>query len=312
MREPAAKIALRGPHFVLGDVTLHHTGIPGFDDGVARHRMAPVADLWGWGDVHRSSAGIDVLAIRAAQGCLRDAGVTAAEVDALVLCSSTLPEGVAAHADLVRSVLTGLGMEDVPVTGVTLNRCGNLLAGLILARALVAAGDHHRVLVVTTDRVTVESGRMTGSALLSDGAAACLITGWAPDAPYGWVMGAVAQDPALLSEDGQLSAELAATVNARLTKETGIVPTAIDAVLGTNMYLPIVTMKETQAGFRREQLHTATIPTAGHCFAADPLINLVDRQRTGRIRPGGHYLLAAAVPGMRIGVLLRAGGGGAA
>jgi 3-oxoacyl-[acyl-carrier-protein] synthase-3 len=43
----------------------------------------------------------------------------------------------------------------------------------------------------------------------------------------------------------------------------------------------------------------------GHCFAADPLINLVDRDAQGELRDGAHYLLAASVPGSRIGVLLR-------
>jgi 3-oxoacyl-[acyl-carrier-protein] synthase-3 len=63
-------------------------------------------------------------------------------------------------------------------------------------------------------------------------------------------------------------------------------------------------MKERQAGFSREQLYLDNIPRLGHCFAADPLINLVDRTERGDVRPGRYCLLAASVPGSRLGALL--------
>ena len=47
-------------------------------------------------------------------------------------------------------------------------------------------------------------------------------------------------------------------------------------------------------------------PRFGHCFAADPLINLVDRAARGAVEEGSAYLLAVSVPGARQGVLLRA------
>ena len=47
------------------------------------------------------------------------------------------------------------------------------------------------------------------------------------------------------------------------------------------------------------------IPRLGHCFAADPLINLVDRMARGDVAPGRYTMLAGSVPGSRIGALLR-------
>ena len=43
----------------------------------------------------------------------------------------------------------------------------------------------------------------------------------------------------------------------------------------------------------------------GHCFAADPLINLADREELGHVGAGGYCLLASSVPGSRIGALLQ-------
>ena len=67
-------------------------------------------------------------------------------------------------------------------------------------------------------------------------------------------------------------------------------------------------MKELQAGFDQSQLDTSNITRVGHCFAADPLINLVDRWSAGDVRAGGLYLLASSVSGLRVCVLLRADG----
>ena len=72
-----------------------------------------------------------------------------------------------------------------------------------------------------------------------------------------------------------------------------------------NLFLPLVAMKERQAGFSARQLYTANVTRLGHCFAADPLVNLVDQEQAGRIREGGHYVLAVSVPGSRVTVLLR-------
>jgi 3-oxoacyl-[acyl-carrier-protein] synthase III len=64
-------------------------------------------------------------------------------------------------------------------------------------------------------------------------------------------------------------------------------------------------MKERQAGFSADQLYLGNIARIGHCFAADPLINLVDRAALGEIGDGSYCLLATSVPGSRAGALLR-------
>lgn len=303
-------VILRAPRYVLGEITLKHDEIEGFADFVDRALMVPDADLWGWGAVHRTALSTAELAVRAGRETLRAAGAEPSEVDAMVLCSTRFPAEIAEHGELIAAVLAGLEIGPVPVTGVTLNRCANLLVGLQTAAALVAAGRHRNVLVITTDRVAAESERLTEFALFSDGAAGCLVTrrtdGPAEPESYEWVADASALDPAALGRVTEISADLSRVATERLCAEAGITLDAIDGLLHNNIYLPIVTMKEVQAGFRLSQLDTANIARVGHCFAADPLINLADRRSDGAVRQGGLYLLASSVSGFRACVLLRA------
>lgn len=301
-------VVLRAPRYVLGESELDHTEIDGFAGFVDERRMVPDAQMWGWGAVHRTALDTAALAVRSGRLTLSAAAVEPGEVDALVLCSTTFPADIAEHGELIASVLRGLELTSVPVTGVTLNRCANMLTGLQLAAAMVTGGRSRTVLVITADRVAAESARITDFALFSDGAASCLVTRPTDGAAesYEWVADAYAQDPEALGRGNEISADLARAANQRLFAEAGIGIEAIDGLLHNNIYLPIVTMKEVQAGFDQSQLDTSNIARVGHCFAADPLINLADRRAAGTVRPGGLYLLASSVSGLRVCVLLRA------
>lgn len=306
-------VFLRAPRYVLGEKSMGHTEIEGFAEFVDERQMVPDPELWGWGAVYRTAHDPAVLAVQAGRQTLRAAAVEPGEVDALVLCSSTFPTDVDAHGELTGAVLSGLGLSAVPVTGVTLNRCANLLTGLQVAATMVAAGRHRTVLVITADRVVDESDRVTDFALFSDGAASCLVTRHAEGAAesYEWVADTQAGDLAAFGRSNEISADLAKAANQRLFAEAGIGVEEIDGLLHNNIYLPVVTMKEVQAGFAQTQLETSNIARIGHCFAADPLINLVDRQSAGAVREGGLYLLASSVSGLRVCVLLRALANGA-
>src|SRR6185437_15568743 len=191
------------------------------------------------------------------------------------------------------------------------NRCVNLLAGIDIARAFVVSGRYRRVLVITTDKVAEDADRMSQFALFSDGAASCVIAAKpGPRDVYELIGCASSQEVATLEWTNQISADLAKDVNDKLLAEPGLKLGDLAALLHANLFTPLVVMKERQAGFSAEQLYTGNITRIGHCFAADPLINLVDRVALGHIRAGAYCMLASSVPGSRIGVLLRAVGAG--
>jgi 3-oxoacyl-[acyl-carrier-protein] synthase-3 len=298
-----ADVYLNAPCYVLGEEAIDHRDVPEVTARIAELGIPPQAGFWGWGTVHRSRRTLADLAGDAGLATLRAAG--SPDVDALVLCSTNLPTDTAEQGLLVQDVLGKLGLPEADFTGVALNQCANLLTGVRAAEAAVAVGRHRRVLVVSTDRIEDERDRMQNFALFSDGAAGCLVAD-APSGPASFrVRGsATATRAAELGWGQEISSELGRRVNERLLGRLGLAVGDLDAVLHTNVFKPVVMLKELQAGFRSDQLDPAGIPRVGHCFAADPMINLADRIAAGRVRPGGHYLLASSVPGFRVGVLL--------
>ncbi|MDQ2956496.1 MAG: 3-oxoacyl-ACP synthase [Actinomycetota bacterium] len=298
-------VYLHGASYLLGEIDAEHTTIANLAERAEQFKLPPKASLWGWGQVRRTERPLEAMAIDSGLASLAAAGVAAESVDALVFCSTSIVGPADDHGRLFQAVLHGIGLSDIAFYGLTLNRCTNLLAGIDLASALVAAGRYRRVLVITTDLVLDEADRMVSYALFSDGAASCIVDAEARADGYQIVACANAQDAGSLEWTKEISSDLARVVDAKLLDPAGLALSEVCGLMHLNIFKPLVTMKERQAGFSAAQLYTDNIERTGHCFAADPLINLVDRAGQGAVHPGHYYLLAASVPGSRFGVLLR-------
>jgi len=297
---------LRGASYVLGEREADHTAIDNLNELAEAFRMAPNAGLWGWGHIRTTGRELEELAVDTGVATLAAAGVDASSIEALLLCSNRIPGPAEGHGRFVENVLTGIGLGNIAFYGQNLNRCVNLLAGLDVSCAFVASGRHRRVLLITTDRVADGADRMSQFALFSDGAASCVVACDAGDRDSYELLGcATAQDTATLEWTKEISSDLAREVNDRLLTPHGLTLGDIAGLMHANLFKPLVVMKERQAGFSAEQLYLDNIPRIGHCFAADPLINLVDRTALGHIGQGGYCLLASSVPGSRIGALLK-------
>jgi 3-oxoacyl-[acyl-carrier-protein] synthase-3 len=297
---------LRGPAYVLGEHEASHEAIENLPELARQFKMVPSAGLWGWGTIRTTSRDLEELAVDTATATLAAAGLAPAGIDALLICSNRIPGPAEGHGSFVANVLTGAGLGDIPCYGQHLNRCVNLLAGLDVARALVTSGRYRRMLVISTDAVAAGDPRMSQFALFSDGAASCVVAADPGDADSYELLGcATAQDTASLEWTREISSDLARVVNDALLGPHGLKIGDIAALLHANLYIPLLVMKERQAGFSPEQLYLANIPQIGHCFAADPLINLVDRAALGHVSRDRYCMLASSVPGSRIGALLR-------
>jgi 3-oxoacyl-[acyl-carrier-protein] synthase III len=296
---------LRGVSYELGEQEVGYADIPGLPELAAKYGLAPSPGLWGWGSVRATSRDLADLAAACGRATLRAAGTPAGSVDALVLCSTRVPVPADNHGIFLARVLDGAGLGDIPCYGQTLNRCLNLLTALDVARALVLSGRHGRVLVITADAVAGGTP-MSQFALYSDAAAGCLLA--ADPGPQGCyeILGcASAQDTTAMDPASQISSDLAREVNDRLLEPPGLKLGDVAALAHLNLFRPLLVMKERQAGFSEDQLYLDNIQRTGHCFAADPLINLADLAARGRVGQGHYCLLAASVPGCRAGVLLR-------
>jgi 3-oxoacyl-[acyl-carrier-protein] synthase-3 len=302
-------VFLRGARYVLGEEEVGHADLEDLSELAVRFKLVPKADLWGWGTIRVTHRDLEDLAAGTARATLAAAGLDPAGIDALVLCSNRIPGPAEGHGEFVRKVLTGAGLGDIPCYGQNLNRCTNLLAGLDVARALVLSGRHQRVLVITTDRVAHGADRMSQFALFSDGAASCVVAADAgsPAAAgcYELLGCATAQDTATLDWANEISSDLARVVNDKLLAPAGMKIGDVAALMHNNLFKPLIVMKERQAGFSPAQLYLGNITRIGHCFAADPLINLADREELGHVGAGSYCLLASSVPGSRIGTLLQ-------
>lgn len=302
-------VFLTGPSYVLGEVEEEHTAIENLDELAERFKLASNPGLWGWGSIRTSKRELEDMAVDTGSATLRAAGVDPASVDALVLCCNRIPGPAEGHGRFAQQVLTGTGLGNIPCYGQTMNRCVNMLAGLDVARALVASGRHRRILLITTDKVAEGADRMSQFALFSDGAASCVVTADRSDPDeagcYELLGCAIAQDTATLEWTSQISSDLARQVNEQLLTAAGLKLSDLAALMHANLFKPLLVMKERQAGFSPEQLYLDNIPRFGHCFAADPLVSLVDRVALGHLPVGGYGMLASSVPGSRIGALLR-------
>jgi 3-oxoacyl-[acyl-carrier-protein] synthase III len=171
---------------------------------------------------------------------------------------------------------------------------------------LVAAGQHRRILVITTDKVRAGISRIESYAIFSDGAASCLVTDeWAAGDCYRILGSGGSTTSGNLDYGGEISADLAVAVNRQLLAGQQLEVADLVALMHANLVIPVLSMKERQAGFSADQLYLDNIRRFGHCFAADPLINLVDRVALGHVRVGDHLMLATSVPGERYSMLLQ-------
>jgi 3-oxoacyl-[acyl-carrier-protein] synthase-3 len=301
-----SRVYLCGASYVLGEREVSYADIPGLAEFAASFGLVPDPGLWGWGEVRATDRDLADLAADAGRQTLQAARTGPSAVDALVLCSTRVPGPAEGHGGFLARVLTGIGLGDLPCYGQSLNRCVTLLAGIDVARAFVLAGRYRRVLVITVDAVADGAAPMSQFALFCDGAASCLISAGPGAADSYEILGcASAQETATLEWTSQISSDLARQVNERLLVPPGIKLGDVTALLHVNLFKPLLVMKERQAGFREDQLYLDNIVRIGHCFAADPLINLVDRAALGHLLEGHYCMLAASVPGSRFGVLLQ-------
>jgi 3-oxoacyl-[acyl-carrier-protein] synthase III len=297
-------VFLQAPCYVLGEIEAGHESIPGLPERARELALQPRGELWGWGRIHRTERGLEAMAIDAGKSTLQASGLDPSQVDLLVLCSTQFPCDGTTHGSFVETIMTGLGLCSASFMGLTLNRCTNLLAALRTGEALVASGRHRKILLISTDMERDETSRLQGFALFSDGAASCLLSDEG-DSGYQVLGSASAQDISTLDWSNEISSDLSRQVNDRLLGPHGLAVGDLSALMHHNIFKPLVVMKERQAGFRPDQLFTGNITRVGHCFAADSLINLVDRVAAGHVPDGGVVMLAGSVPGSRIGVLLR-------
>lgn len=288
-------------HYTLGEIEHPYTDVPMFHDLLARHSMPDVPDLFGWGSYFTTRASIADLAIDAAGRTIESSGVQPGDIDIVLICSVNFYE---AGTDLYQTVLSRLGLTRAFPIGVTLSDCTMLLSALEMARLLIAGGYKH-VLVISANRIEDEQYRFQKYALFSDGAVSCLVS---DESAHGCeILGSVLRSRVQTAEgaDGWDDEALYREAHQSLLQSLNIAVAEIDRVFCSNLFAPVVKIKEGRLGITQEQLFLDNIPRIAHCFSADPLINLSDCWSSGRLRDNSFLMLTADADGLRSQVGLR-------
>jgi 3-oxoacyl-[acyl-carrier-protein] synthase-3 len=232
----------------------------------------------------RSSLSPAELAIRALKKTLAlHASAASAQPDLLVYCTCTIRDDF--MSEFAR-LWSELGMARVPVHGVFMNGCSAIASGMEFARALLLSGTASRILLVCTDTCLTESQRLArgDTAILSDGAASCVITA-RPEQPKGFEVVATSfqsdQRNLGLDPNHHYSKLLRLTsVAARAALQRAALDAALDTatfrrMTSVNLHRDALRFYTRFCGLGDDALFTGTIADNAHVFGADVLINLL-------------------------------------
>ncbi|MEI4470315.1 beta-ketoacyl-ACP synthase III [Frigidibacter sp. MR17.24] len=268
------------------------------------------------------------LAIRAAQAALDDAGMTAAEIEAIIVATSTPDFTFPSVATMVQAGLGSTAGFAFDVQAV----CAGFVFALAQANALIVSGQAARVLVIgaeTFSRIMDWNDRTT-CVLFGDGAGAVVLEAQ-PGAGTPADRGILAADlnsdgrhRELLYVDGGVSStgtagvlkmqgnavfkhavqKLAETAHRALDK-AGLTPADVDWIVPHQANLRIITATADRMGVPMERV-VVTVQTHGNTSAASiPLALSVGRQR-GQIKAGDLVVTEAIGGGLAWGsVVLR-------
>ncbi len=285
-----------GISYVLGEREANYRDCESF----AQSGMPDNPAMWGWGAYYETQKELCTLFAEAARKTIEKSGICESQIDAVFLCSATFSAYQGSHCDFLRKFLEGAGLvDDTIVRGITLDGCSTLLSTIDLARATVISGTHSNVLVISADSVQKHQPRFVSYALFSDGAAACIVSKNHRTDGIEIVSAANASRIEMMSNSAPYCNDLANLTNQRALSSAGLASSDISIVFCGNLFLPLTLLRESEAGSDEDKIFTANIQKKGHCFSADPLINLCDSIETQSLKHNDYVLLAADSPGSR-------------
>ncbi|MEK6799826.1 MAG: beta-ketoacyl-ACP synthase III [Planctomycetota bacterium] len=270
------------------------------------------------------------MAVRAATNALADAGLSAEDIDLIVLATATGDCPFPATAAFVQS---GLGCRSIPAFDVSA-ACAGFLHALVVASGMLAAGAYRNALVIgaeTLSRVTDPEDRTT-AILMGDAAGAVVLTNalnpeqgilhatlgcdgskakliWLPAG--GSLLPAspmtVAERLHFMHMRGREVFKFAVVKMAELIDEamtaTGLKPDDLKLVIPHQSNLRIIEAARERLGLPREKI-AINIDRFGNTSAASVPVALDEARRNGRLQTGDHILMLAIGAGLTWGAMV--------
>lgn len=223
-----------------------------------------------------------------------------------VLHARTFPVVVPYPVNPVHDVCDALGLDHALAFTVTHHACATGLLALDVAGRLLATGGEPDALalILTGEKAFTRDAQLVpGSSLFGEGAAACLVN--ADGRRNRLLAYAVSQrgdfddelaaDPAGFQDEypSALAEAIIAAVDRaglRLERLALILPHNVNIVAWQRLCRRI--------GFPVERVLLDNVPLTGHVFCADAFVNYQTACARDLLRPGDHYLVAAAGAGL--------------
>ncbi len=189
------------------------------------------------------------------------------------------------------------GLERAAAIGLGQQACTSMLGSMRLARALLRdEPELGRILCVSSDRFPPGAEHEQAYNLISDGAAACVVShqrrGYRIVACHQITNGALAR----ASDDETVGTYFSYT--ARLLRETlakaNLGPGDIDWVVPQNTHVKAWTILARLLGLGEERVFFRTIGEIGHVISADNVANLIRLERDVAVKSGARLLLPMA------------------
>jgi 3-oxoacyl-[acyl-carrier-protein] synthase III len=222
-----------------------------------------------------------------------------------VVYARSMPVNSPYPANPLHELCRLLGLEHAVAFTVTHHACATgLLAIDVAGRMLAADGDPDAFALVLAGEKTFtrDAQLVPETSIFGEGAAACLVRGDGDrDRMLAYVTrlcgeydGRLAEDPQLLARFQRDYPVLLAEVVLGAVERAGLGLDDIGLILPHNVNAVSWQRLCRRIGFPIERVLLDNVPVVGHSFAADAFINHRTADDRGLLRPGEHYVIAAA------------------
>ena len=256
------------------------------------------------------------LAIAAARNALADAGLTASDLDLIIVASST-PDYPGSFPSTATVVQTSLGAASAPAFDLGAV-CSGFAYALHVAAQMVATGANSHVLVIgaeTFSRVLNWDDRAT-AVLFGDGAGAVIVGEVSEGGYLGGVLGADGAGGALLCitrsgecpgtiyqngrEVYKFAVQIMGEVALKAVESAGLTVADIDLLIPHQANIRIIEKAAERMGLPREKI-VVNLDRYGNTSAASIPLALDEAARAGRLQPGSLLVLVGFGAGLTWG-----------
>jgi len=271
------KVGLLAVNYVVGELAVDVESISNKQAVLKEFDMPDIKGLWEWGHYRKTEKSHVGLAVEAAARTLERSGMRAADIDGLVFCCGDALNYYAQNR-ILGDLSVRLELSYTFTTWVGGAGCASLFSAILIAESLVNSNTCRNVLVVTVDKIQDDVGRFQRFGVLSDGACSFIVS-HSPLSEFTLESVRVRTSAVSLGNGGSDFSEkcqLIYSVFDEMRQATGVDFDNIGGYFGSNVFIPVQELELSVMpidGMLAYQQNTARY---GHCYASDPIINLVD------------------------------------